>query len=68
MIDEYGIDDKRDQSRGIKRAISRFRIKNSQMVVSSGMVIICLATIQILRSKFTVPDGEVSQQTQKVQK
>jgi hypothetical protein len=38
MIDEYGIDDKRDKSRGIKRVISGFRIKNSRMIVSAGMV------------------------------
>jgi hypothetical protein len=60
MIDEYGIDDKRDKSRGIKTAVSGFRIKNSRMVVSSGMVIVCPVPIRILRHMFKVPDGEVS--------
>jgi hypothetical protein len=68
MIDEYGIDDKRDKPRGIKKVITGFRIKNSQMMVSSGMAIICPVSIQILRSRLKVPDGEVSQQAQKVWK
>jgi hypothetical protein len=29
MIDEYGIDDKRDKLRGIEAVTSGFRIKNS---------------------------------------
>jgi hypothetical protein len=68
MIDGYGIDDKHDKSRGIKRVISGFRIKNSQIVVSSGMIIVCLVPIRILRNRFNVPDGEVSQQAQKVRR
>jgi hypothetical protein len=60
MIDEYGIDEKPDKSRGIERVISEFRIKNSRIVVSSGMVIVCPVAIQILRNRFKVPDGEVS--------
>jgi hypothetical protein len=60
MIDEYGIDDKRDQSRGTKTVISGFRIRNSRMVVASGMVIVYPVPIQILRSRFKVLDEEVS--------
>jgi hypothetical protein len=68
MIDEYGIDGKRDKSRRIKEAISGFRIKNSRMVVSSGTGIVCPLPRRILCSKFKVPDGEVSQQAQKVRR
>jgi hypothetical protein len=68
MIDEYGIDDKRHKLREIKRVISGFRIKNSRGAVSSGMVVVCPVPIGILRSRFKVPDREVSQQAQKVRK
>jgi hypothetical protein len=40
MIDKYGIDDKRDAPQGIKRLVSGFRVKNSRMVVSSGIIIV----------------------------
>jgi Trm5-related predicted tRNA methylase len=66
MIDEYGIDHRRDKSRGMKRAISELRIKNSRTVVSSGMVVVSPVLIGILRSWFKMPDKEVSQQAQKV--
>jgi hypothetical protein len=65
MIDESGIDDKRDKSRGINRVISGFRIKNSRMVISSGMVIVCPVPMRILRSRFKGPDGTGSQQAQR---
>jgi hypothetical protein len=68
IIDEYGIDDGSDKSRGIKRTISGFRIKDSRMVVSSGMVIVYPVPIRILGSMFKVPDGEVLQQAQKVRR
>jgi hypothetical protein len=72
MIDEYGIDDERDnerdKSRGIKKVISGFRIKNSRMVISSGMVIVCPVPTRILLSMCKVPEGEVSQQAQKVRR
>jgi hypothetical protein len=54
-IDEYGIDDKRDKSQGIKRAISGFRIKNSEMVVPSEMIIVCLASIRICAAGLKYP-------------
>jgi hypothetical protein len=68
MIDEYGMDDKRDRSIGIKRVISGFRIKNSRMVASSETVIVCPGPIQFLRSRFKIPDGEVLQQAQKLRR
>jgi hypothetical protein len=68
MIDEYGIDDKLDKSRGIKRTISGFRIKNARMVISSGMVIVCPVPIRILHNRFKVPNGEVAEQAQKVRR
>jgi hypothetical protein len=67
MIEEYGIDDRRAKSRGIARVISGSRIKNSRIVVSYGMVIVHRLLTRILRSRFEVPDGEASQQGQKVQ-
>jgi hypothetical protein len=68
MIDKYGIGDKRDKSRGIKRAISAFRVKDSRMVVSSGMVVVCPVPKRILRSMFEVPDTEVSQEAEVVRR
>jgi hypothetical protein len=60
MIDESGIDDKRDKSRGIKKTISGFRIKNSRMVISSGMAIVCPVPRRILQNRFKVPGREGS--------
>jgi hypothetical protein len=68
MINEYGIDDKRNKPRGIKRAIFGFRIKNSRMVVSSGMAIVCPVPIRLLQNRSKIPDGEMSQQAQKVRR
>jgi hypothetical protein len=58
MIEEYGIDDKRDKSRGITRMISGFQIKNSQIVVRHGMIIADPVLIRVLRSRFELPDGK----------
>jgi hypothetical protein len=66
MIEEYGIVDKRDKSRGIARVISGSRIKNSWIVVSFGMVLVRWLLTRILRNRFEVPDGEASQQAQNV--
>jgi hypothetical protein len=68
MIGEYGIDDQRDKSRGIKAVISGFQIENSRMVVSSGMAIVCPIPIRILPSRFKVLEGEGSEQAQKVRR
>jgi hypothetical protein len=65
MIDDFDIDDERDKSRGIKRVISGFRIKNLRIIVSSGMVIVCPVPIRMSRNRFKVSDGEVLQQAQK---
>jgi hypothetical protein len=61
MIDKYEFDDKHDKSHGIMKVISEFRIKNSQMVISSGMVSVYPVPIRILPGRFKVPEGEVSQ-------
>jgi hypothetical protein len=66
MIEEYGIDDKRDKSQGITTGISGSWIKNSWIVVSYGMGIIHRLLTRILRSRFEAPDGEASQRAQKV--